>query len=553
MRRLAGDDPQVNEEWNCDKGRWAFTYATQGDRITTPLIRGEDGELRPASWAESLAVAGARLAKANGRTGLLVGGRVSVEDAYAYAKFARIALDTNDIDFRARPVGEAGEEAQFLASTVVGAVDTTYSDVESAPAAVLVGLEPEEECPILFLRLRKAVRRKGLAVTAVAPFATRGVTKLKATLVTAAPGEEASILASSEDLRVTLAKPGAILFVGERLAQVRGGLSAAVRLAQQTGCKLAWVPRRAGDRGAVDAGCLPNLLPGGRPVTDAVGRAELAAAWNLAPDAIPAVPGKETDAILDAARAGELAALVIAGVDIDDLADPAGAEQALSTVDFLVSLEVRGSAVTQRADVVLPVAPVVEKDGTFLNWEGRLRTFATVLETSAMPDGRVLDALASEMGVEIGCRDVASIRRELRSLSRTQAARATAPMVSPGASAVATAALEGASGGTVKAVLETWPHLIDAGRLLDGDEVLRRTARVPVVRLSKQTAAGLGVGDGDTVRVFTDRGSISLPAAITEMPDFVVWLPTNSPGAGVRRALGAVAGSVVTVAREETA
>ena len=63
LRRLAGDDPQVNEEWNCDKGRWAFTYTTQGDRITTPLVR-EDGELRPASWSEAIDVAGAGLAAA---------------------------------------------------------------------------------------------------------------------------------------------------------------------------------------------------------------------------------------------------------------------------------------------------------------------------------------------------------------------------------------------------------------------------------------------------------------------------------------------------------
>jgi NADH-quinone oxidoreductase subunit G len=219
-------------------------------------------------------------------------------------------------------------------------------------------------------------------------------------------------------------------------------------------------------------------------------------------------------------------------------------------VDFIVSLEVRGSAVTDHADVVLPVAPVVEKDGTFLNWEGRLRTFATVLASSAMPDGRVLDALASEMGVEIGCRDVGAIRRELRALSRTGAARAVPPAVGPGVSAVAAAALEGASAGTVRAVVDTWPLLIDSGRLLDGDDVLRRTARVPVLRLSKQTAGLVDAADGDLVRVSSDRGSLALPAAITEMPDGVVWLPTNSPGAAVRPTLGVTAGAVVTLARE---
>jgi len=556
LRRLAGDDPAVNEEWNCDKGRWGFQYATLADRLTTPLVRdAATGELREASWPEALRVAAEGLRAAAGSVGVLTGGRLTVEDAYAYAKLARAVLGTNDIDFRARPINPAntpptGEEAQFLASTVVGTVDVTYSDVERAGAVVLVGLEPEDECPILFLRLRKAYRKRGLPVTAVAPFTSRGLAKLGATVLTAVPGEEASVLDGSEELGISLSKPGAILFVGERLAQVRGGLSAAVRLAERTGAKLAWVPRRAGDRGAVDAGCLPNLLPGARPVTDPVGRAELEQAWGLPPGSIPATPGRDTDAIIAAAAAGELRALVVAGVDIEDLADPALAERALSTVDFLVSLEVRASAVTRAASVVLPVAPVAEKAGTFLNWEGRLRSFPIALETTAMPDARVLDALASEMGVEIGCKDVASIRRELRALSRTAAPRPVPPQLGPGISAGAALALEVPAPGTAKAVLATWPELIDAGRLLDGDDVLRRTARTPVVRLSKQTAASLGVTDGEPVRVFTDRGSITLPALLTDMPDGVVWVPTNSPGAPVRRALGVVSGAVVTVSRE---
>lgn len=121
LRRLAGDDPEVNEEWNCDKGRWAFTYATQPDVITTPLIRdGGDpkGALVPTSWSHAMAVAAQGLAAARGRTGVLVGGRVTWEDAYAYAKFARITLGTNDIDFRARP--HSAEEADFLAARIAG-------------------------------------------------------------------------------------------------------------------------------------------------------------------------------------------------------------------------------------------------------------------------------------------------------------------------------------------------------------------------------------------------------------------------------------------------
>ena len=77
---------------------------------------------------------------------------------------------------------------------------------------------------------------------------------------------------------------------------------------------------------------------------------------------------------------------------------------------------------------------------------------------------------------------------------------------------------------------------------------LAGTARTPVVRLPKSTAAELGVGDGDAITVSTARGGITLPALVTEMADAVVWLPTNSPGSTVRRTLGAREGTVVQIA-----
>ncbi|KKK07142.1 NADH-quinone oxidoreductase subunit G [Micromonospora sp. HK10] len=540
LRRLAGDDPAVNEEWNCDKGRWGFQYARAFDRLSTPLVRDErSGELREASWSEALtrAADGLRAARDGGQgSAVLTGGRLTVEDAYAYAKFARVALHTNDLDFRARPVSR--EEADFLASNVAGVTDVTYTDVENAPAVVLVGLEPEEECPILFLRLRKAYLKKTLTVYAIAPFATRGLEKLGAKLARVVPGEEASVLAEHATVAEALSQPGAILIVGERLGAVPGGLSAAADVARRTGAKLAWVPRRAGDRGAVDAGCLPNLLPGGRLVTEPAARAELGEAWDIPAGVIPSQAGRDTDGILTAAANGQLGALVVAGVDPADLADPRLAEQALDAVPFLVSLELRMSAVARRADVVLPVAPVVEKAGSFLDWEGRLRTFERVLETDAMNDGRVLDALAAQLDVRLGTGDVMTVRRELGALPPTRVDRPGAPMVEP-----ATVPQPGAG----EAVLATWHQLLDLGSLTDGDEHLAGTARPPVVRLGKGTAETLGVADGDPVTVGTDRGAVTLPAAITEMPDGVVWLPTNSPGSTVRRSLGATSGDVVTV------
>lgn len=538
MRRLAGDDPQVNEEWNCDKGRWAFTYTMQGDRITTPMVRDEDGTLRPASWSEALVVAADGLAGAGGSAGVLVGGRMTVEDAYAYSKFARIVLNTNDIDFRAR--SHSSEEAAFLAAHIAGQPMTvTYTDLENAPAVLLAGFEPEEESPIVFLRLRKAVRKKALQVISIAPFATRSLTKLRGRLVAAVPGAEAAALdALSDDPQLRL--PGAVILLGERLATSPGALSAAGRLAATTGARLAWVPRRAGERGAIEAGALPNLLPGGRPVGDDAAREQTAAAWHVGE--LPSAPGRDTAAILEAARSGELGALLVGGVEVADLPDPEAALAAIESAPFVVSLELRESAVTAVADVVFPVAPVVEKAGSFLNWEGRLRPFQPSLKTNAIPDLRVLNFLADEIGVALNLPNASAAGDEMSRLGMWAGRRAVAPDIPPS---------EPATPAEGQAVLAGWRMLLDEGRLQDGEPHLAGTARTPVARLSATTAAEIGASDGDLVAARTPRGSITLPLTITDMDDRVLWLPLNSLGSAVHQSLGVSTGEVVSIGRAE--
>ena len=542
-RRLAGNDPEVNEEWNCDKGRFAFMYSRQADRLTHPLVRDEDsGELRPASWPEAFAVAARGLQAASGSVGVLTGGRLTAEDAYAYAKFARVALGTNDIDFRARP--HSAEEADFLASTVAapissnGALETTYTDLERATKVVLVGFEPEDESPIVFLRLRKAAR-KSTKVFSIAPFTSRGLEKMHGTLVQAAPGAETSVIEGlahgSKDALGSAIDRGDVILVGERMATVPGALSAVVALAGTTGARLAWVPRRAGDRGAVEAGCLPNLLPGGRLVADAAARVDAGAAWGVT--SLPDQPGRDGDAIIAAAAAGELKALVVGGVELADLSDPALATQAVETAEFVVNLEVRASEVSPHAHVVFPVAPVTEKAGTFVDWEGRVRTFANIFrDPSSLPDLRVLAGIAEEMDVNLGFRTVEQARAQMTEFGPWDGDRAAAPTV---------AAAEPAPLGEGEAVLATWRLLIDDGRMLDGEEYLKATGRRPVALVSANTLSGLGLGEGALMTIGTDRGTVELPVAVADLPDGVVWAPASSGGVSMLRDLGATAGSVV--------
>ncbi|MFX4285802.1 NADH-quinone oxidoreductase subunit G [Janibacter sp. G349] len=519
LRRMAGNDPQVNEEWNCDKGRWAFVSADLGDRFELPMVRDAEGELRVASWQEALAVAADGLRAAQGH-GVLVGGRVSVEDAHAYATFARSVLRTEHVDHRARP--HSVEERDFLLRHVAGTTPetgVTFEEVGRASSVLLVGLEPEEESPILFLRLRKAHRKAGTSVFAVAPLATRGLDKLGGTLIPSAPGTETEVLTAltgeigpgSEGDPLTAAHAALrgerpVVLVGERLATVPGALTAAARLAEETGARLAWVPRRAGERGAIDAGCLPGE------------------------------GGLDTAGIVAAAASGSVGGLVVGGVDADDLG-VAGAREAFERA-FVVSLEIRPSSVTEHADVVLPVAPHAEREGAFVNWEGRVRPFEAALSTTALPDHRVLHMLADEMGEFLGTRTTAEARR---ALEVTAAPRATGetpqvPQADP------------AQPGEGELVLATWRLLLDKGSLQDGEAFLAGTAQAPRALVSPATAQSFGLVEGDLVTVSAEDLRVTVPVVIRDMVDHVVWLPTHSESCDLR-SLSGRAGAIVSVTK----
>ena len=527
LRRLAGDDASVNEEWNCDKGRWAFKYVTSLDRLTTPLVRNSSGELVAASWPEALAAAAKGLKAA--KAAVLVGGRATHEDAYGYSKFARVALGTNDIDFRSRLSSD--EEREFLAARVVGS-STTYTDIDRADQVLLVGFEPEEESPIVFLRLNKQVRKRALKVTAIATKLSIGVEKLKGEFVKVAPGQESAAIAAQS----LTAK--SVILVGERAAESAGVLSAVAALADSSSAKIAWIPRRAGERGALEAGAIGNLLPGGRPVTDAAARVDIAAVWNT--DSLPSEIGKSTQEIYAAVNAGEIGALLVGGVDPLDGDNSQAALAALEKA-FVVSLEIATSAVTQRADVVLPVAAITEKSGSFLNWEGRARSFdAAVHDSLNRSDLRILSMIAEEMGSTVNLATVTSAIKEIASLGKWEGARASLTKVA--------AASQSAVNGD-QFILTSWRRLLDLGTLQQGEENLAGTARKTVAVISPKRAEAMGVVDGDQLKISTSLGSVTLSALVEDIHDDAIWAPRNSRGSQLLVNLGVAHGAVVTVVK----
>ncbi len=527
LRRLAGDDATVNEEWNCDKGRWAFKYVTAVDRLAHPLVRNESGVLVQASWPEAIAAAAKGLKAYS--SAVLVGGRATHEDAYGYSKFARVALGTNDIDFRSRLSSD--EEREFLAAHVVGAT-TTYRDIDRADHVLLVGFEPEEESPIVFLRLNKQFRKRALKVTAIASKLSIGVEKLNGEFVKVAPGQEAASISS----QVLTAQ--SIILVGERASESAGVLTAVSNLSETSGAKIAWIPRRAGERGALEAGAIGNLLPGGRPVVDAPARVDIAALWGI--PSLPATVGRSSDEIYAAVNSGLIGALIVGGVDPLDSNNSAAALEALDKA-FVVSLEIAPSEVSSRANVVLPVAAITEKSGSFLNWEGRARSFdAAVHDSLNRSDLRILSMIAEEMATPLNLGTVTAAAKGIASLGAWDGARATMKPVSP----------QGApSLNGDQFILNSWRRLLDLGTLQKGEENLAGTARQTVAVISPNRAQAMGVVDGDLLKIATSHGSVTLAALVEDIHDDAIWAPRNSRGSQLLVNLGAGHGAVVTVVK----
>ncbi|MDR0627255.1 MAG: (2Fe-2S)-binding protein, partial [Bifidobacteriaceae bacterium] len=241
LRRLSGDDPALNQEWISDKDRFGYHWQVAPDRLERPLVRRGD-ELVEVSWPEGLRAAAAIFREAL-QPAVLPGGRLTLEDAFAYAVFARAVLGTDSIDFRSRP--SSREEAQFLAHHVAGSgAGVSLDELVQAPAVLLAGFEAEDEGGIAFLRLRAA----GTKVYSIAPFASRGLKRLKGTLLPSAPAAEAQVLASLAEVadaagpaldgstspalaEAATALAGGVIVVGERLASSPGAYSAALAAA----------------------------------------------------------------------------------------------------------------------------------------------------------------------------------------------------------------------------------------------------------------------------------------------------------------------------------
>jgi NADH-quinone oxidoreductase subunit G len=542
VRHLARDNEDVNDAWLCDKGRFAFFFPDRPLRLTTPLLR--DPGLEPASFSETLSAVAGWCRDA--RVAILAGGRLSDEDAYALSKLARTVFMTNDVDHRSSgsDPGAVGAEAAMAAGMPV-----TYRDVERAKVILVVGLDAENELPILHLRIRKAARR-GAQVWVINPRRTRlwdvarhfldrpGSEGRWLELLTGTGSRPAHIGEVANSL--VEAGPAGVVLAGPRPLQSPGSVEAISRLAAHFGATFGLLCRRANDRGALRAGLHPALLPGGRRIAVADERRALEDAWG---QAIPPEPGRDTAAILEAAARREIDVLFLVGSDpLTDFPDAALVRRALANVRYKVVVDVSADAMDIYADAMLPAAPYLEKDGHYTDWEGRAQRLRPVRSPLglARSEWEIFQELSEIAGADMGFHSLDDLHEEMGSVLASAAAAVPVPLTrSESAGATQSPPADG------ELTLFTYPLLVDEGKLSAGADRLKEALEEqPFVEVHPEDADRYGISDGQPVRLRTSAGEATLPARVTDgIAPGCLFVPWNQPGFAANTILS---GSTIT-------
>jgi NADH-quinone oxidoreductase subunit G len=535
VRFSAATNDATNEDWLCDKGRYGNAYISSPDRLTQPLER-KDGELKPISWDEAFHLLGERLRPVmeTGNAGMIVGESVSDEDAYAAQKFARVVLQTNNVDHRI----EGGPSADALVTPSL-----TYDDLVGTDLAVLVGLDAREELPILFLRLRIAATKRGLRVALVHQRDV-ALSEYAAATLSPFPGTEAAVaraLQSPEGAEACGLSPDEVRAFADALASAKRPVillgprmfspdvvRAWRAVAYRTGAKFGWAPRRANTYGALAAGAHPELLPGWRRVDDDHARGDLTGAWGSVPDA----PGLDVHDMLQRAADGELDVLWLVGADVlDDV--PAGelGRRALEGAPFVVVQDVHRSPLLDHADLVLPAAAFVEREGTLTNWEGRRQPMLAAVDPpgAARADYAILAEAARRLGRSIGCRTAAATREELDQLLES----------SPGAADdVPGESTPAAPADQASLKLLTYHLLYDDGSRIKHTGGIRELTPGAFVELHPTDAERAGITDGQKTKVTSAHGSVTARAQLSKsIREGIVFVPWTQWGVTARALL----------------
>ena len=429
LTRLLGIDiDPVNHGWLCDKGRFAADSINSEDRLTEPMVR-KDGSLVPVSWHEALEFVAqglqAALAEGPESIGVIGGGRLTNEGAYAWARLAKGVLGTDSVDAQLGD-GLPGE-------LVLGLPRATIDQAASAATVILLTGDLREELPILFLRLRAAAVDGDLSIVELSPQAT-SLTAVADVSLRYGPGDVGALVdalvsggtppaaatdaTALADARRLIGEGPVVVVVGRPSLAEDGELVAAAAQALAAALPDArFLPalRRGNVLGAIDMGMAPGLLPG--RVSLETGRDWFEAAWG----SVPASRGRGTSDILAAAAGDQtegarVTALVVLGAEpLADFPDRRLARRALDGAEFVVAVATAPGELLDYADVVLPAAEAHERPGTTTNIEGRISRLGQKLVPpgQSWPDWMIAGELAVHLGQDLGFDSVGTVWDEI--------------------------------------------------------------------------------------------------------------------------------------------
>jgi len=361
MRVNARLNEDVNEEWTCDKGKFEQYWVNSSDRAKDPLIRAAS-QLRRTSWDEALASAGKSLKAASAADPDSVAGigssRASNEDLYLFQRLFRAALGTNNLDHRMMPFP-------------VMPMQTSIAEVGEAKQIVAIGTQVNDDLPVLWLRIYKAISKNG------AHYFRNDDPRSKQVAEAIAAGAETVVLAW-----YTL--PAA------ELEYLKAACAA-------SGAKLNVLLPDANSWGAIQMGVLPDRLPALKSVGNGA-TPKFEALWN-AP--LPAQPGLDTRGILEGCVSGKIKTLYVMGQDlITAFPDKELARKALEKVPMLIVQDMFLTETAKMASVFFPACSFIEKDGSFTNIEGRVQKFMKAVEPRGLskPDWQIISEVLSRLG-----------------------------------------------------------------------------------------------------------------------------------------------------------
>ncbi|HEY3140507.1 MAG TPA: NADH-quinone oxidoreductase subunit NuoG [Acidimicrobiales bacterium] len=416
LRYQGVDLDPVNWGWLCDKGRFDFEAVNSEERLASPLLRDEGLLLEPATWSAALAKATSALRLGIDRGGaegvaVLGGSRLTNEDAYAWTKLAKGIIGTDNVDCQ---LGDG-----LPAEAVLGLPRATINEAcQPGGVVLLVGPDPKEELPVLYLRLRHAVLNDDVALVELAPtetatthLATHSLRHrtgevfalVEALISGEAPTEVAGVRADQiEDVaRLLTERPLTVILGRANLAETAIPTAAAAKLIHQARPEVKFLSalRRANVHGALDMGMAPGLLPG--RVGLGAARGDYSVKWPRVPDGV----GLDATGILQAAADGRIETLFLLGADpLNDFPDRELAERALAGARTVIATDLFLTESARQADVVLPAAGYAEVAGTTTNLEGRVTTVAQAVTPpgTAQSDWVIAAELARRMGYDLG-------------------------------------------------------------------------------------------------------------------------------------------------------